>query len=156
MTSPTALEERHSEVPRQLLNSIAQEFKLAKYMFLQHWKSPDSPEYLNIKIPPKCAQMGQKWHLKCLYLARTQARLTVDFYSIINLSLLAQNSKRLIFYSTEEEISLLIMPWPHWYCHGYYCKFKKNNNKNFNTVTVFFQGCRLFSLLPITWQGLRE
>lgn len=82
-------------------------------MFLQHSKSPDSPEYLNAKIPPKCAQMGQKWHLKALYLARTQARLTVDFYSIISLYLLAQSSKTLIFYSTEEEIFLLIIPWPH-------------------------------------------
>lgn len=126
-------------------------------MFLEHSKSPDSPEYLNIKIPPKYPQMGKKWHLKPLYLVRTQTRQTVDFYSIINLYLLAQSSKKLIFYSIEEEISLLIIPWPCWYCHGYYCKFKKNNNnKSFNTVTVFFQGCRLFSLLPITWQSLRE
>lgn len=53
--------------------------------------------------------MGQKWHLKSLYLARTQARLTVDFYSIINLYLLAESSKTLIFYTTEEKISLLII-----------------------------------------------
>lgn len=79
-------------------------------MFLQHSKSLDFPEYLNAKIPPKYAQMGQKWYLKSLYLARTQARLTVGFYSIINLYLLAQSSKTLIFYSTEAEISLLIIP----------------------------------------------
>lgn len=75
-------------------------------MFLQHSKIPDSPEYLHIKIPPKYVQMGQKWHLKSLYLARTQARLTVGFCSIINLYLLAWNSKTLIVYTQRKQYPL--------------------------------------------------
>jgi len=78
-------------------------------MFLQLSKSPDYPEYFYVKIPASMLRWDKKWHLTSLYLARTQARLTVGFYSVINLYLLAWSSKTLIFYNTEEEISSLII-----------------------------------------------
>lgn len=123
-------------------------------MFLQHSKSPEYPEYLHVK-----SQLILRWDKNGIWspfiLPSTQARLTVGYYSIINLYLLTWSSKTLIFRSTEEETSSLIIAWPHWCYHGYHSRCKKNNRKPqyYNWAVLM---CRLFPLLLTTWQSLRE